>query len=93
MLKLLFTMPIIGLLSIKITEKKGYVREQGMIFSIITLYISLYILLIMNNTNMEYQLRDWIDLNYIRITLGIDGISLSLIVVTTILIPILILLK
>ena len=46
----------------------------------------------MNNNNAEYQFRDFIDLDYIRITLGVDGISMSLILVT-INIPILILLK
>ena len=47
----------------------------------------------MNSNNSEYQYRDWIDLDYMRITLGIDGISLSLIILTTVLMPILILLK
>lgn len=68
----------------------------GMIFSILTMYTSLYMLMGMNSNNTEYQYRDvlepWVG-DYIRITLGVDGISMSLILVTTLLMPILILLK
>ena len=94
MLKLLISLPILGIFSIKLGEKKeGWGRILGMISTIITMYISLYMLIGMNNNNTEYQYRDVIDLDYIRITLGVDGISMSLILVTTILMPILILLK
>lgn len=68
-------------------------RLQGMIFTILTMYTSLYMLMGMNSNNTEYQYRDFIDLDYIRITLGVDGISMSLIIVTTVLMPIFILLK
>lgn len=94
MLKLLIITPLLGLISMKFTEKKeNWGRIQGMVYSVITLYISLYILITMNNNNSEFQYRDIIDLEYIRVTLGIDGISMSLILVTTILTPILILLR
>lgn len=92
MLKLLISLPILGIFSIQLFNKKNG-RLLGMISSIITMYISLYMLIKMNNNNTEFQFRDFIDLNYLRITLGVDGISMSLILVTTILIPILILLK
>ena len=92
MLKLLISLPILGLFSIQLFNK-SLGRILGMISSIITMYISLYMLLGMNNNNIEYQYRNIIDLEYIRITLGVDGISMSLILVTTIIIPILILLK
>lgn len=92
MLKLLISLPILGIFSIQFFNNK-IGRILGMVSSIITMYISLYMLIRMNNNNIEYQYRDMIDLNYIRIALGVDGISMSLILVTTILIPILILLK
>lgn len=92
MLKILISLPILGLLTMQLfSSKRG--REIGMIFSIITMYQSLYMLIGMNNNNIEYQYREAIDLDYLRITLGVDGISMSLILVTTILMPILILLK
>lgn len=96
MLKIIITLPILGILLIQIYpptagEKIG--RIIGMIISIITMYVSLYMLIIMNNNNAEYQFRQYLDLDYIRLTIGVDGISMSLIIVTTILMPILILLK
>ena len=67
-------------------------REIGVISGIITYYISLYILLRYNNNNVEYQLRETINLNWYQLNLGIDGISLILIILTTFLFPILFLL-
>lgn len=78
MLKLLISLPILGIFSIQFFNKK-IGRILGMVSSIITMYISLYMLIRMNNNNIEYQYRDMIDLNYIRIALGVDGISMSLI--------------
>ena len=92
MLKILIFLPLCGILFLK----KSIARPVGMIFSILTMYTSLYMLIAMNNNNTEYQYRDsiepWLG-DYMRITLGVDGISMSLILVTTILMPILILLK
>lgn len=93
MLKLLITMPLFGIFLIQIFKKNNISRIIGMLSSILTMYISLYMLIRMNNNSNEYQYREIIDLDYIRITLGVDGISLSLILVTTLLVPILILLK
>ena len=91
MLKLIISLPILGFFSLQLFSKKeGWGRIIGMINSIVTMYISIYMLIGMNNNNIEYQYRDVIDLDYIRITLGVDGISMSLILVTTIIMPILI---
>lgn len=94
MLNLLISLPILGIFLIQILKEKEKIgRIIGMLISIITMYVSLYMLIKMNNNNAEYQFREFIDLDYIRLTLGVDGISMSLIIVTTIIMPILILLK
>ena len=94
MLKLLISMPLLGIIMGKVLGSKGEnQRKIGLLYSIITMYISLYILLTTNNNNIEYQYRETIEISGIRIVLGLDGISESLILVTTILIPILILIK
>ena len=67
-------------------------REIGVMSGIITYYISLYILLKYNNNNVEYQLRETINLNWYQLNLGVDGISLILIILTTFIFPILFLL-
>jgi NADH:ubiquinone oxidoreductase subunit 4 (subunit M) len=52
----------------------------------------LYILLLFNNNNNEYQFRNILNNSFFNtpFNLGIDGISLPLIVLTTIIIPIII---
>lgn len=92
MLNILISLPILGIILIQIFNKK-IGRIIGMIISIITMYVSLNMVIKMNSNNAEYQFREILDLDYIRLTLGVDGISMSLILVTTILIPILILIK
>lgn len=92
MLKTIIIIPILGILFLQYIKKiEG--RIIGMIISIIMMYITIYMLISMNNNNIEYQYRDFIDLDYIRITIGVDGISMSLIVLTTIIMPIIILIK
>ena len=94
MLKVLISFPIIGIIMIFINNsifiRKN--KEIGMIFTIFIYHISLLLLLSFNNNNIEYQFRDILDIGGYKISLGIDGISLILIVLTTMLFPILILL-
>ena len=49
-------------------------KYKGMIYSMYNndVYIIIYVTM-MNSNNSEYQYRDTIDLDYFRITLGIDG--------------------
>lgn len=68
------------------------IREIGGISTIITYYISLYILLKYNNNNIEYQLREKININWYEFNIGVDGISIILIILTTFIFPILFLL-
>ena len=87
MLNLLIITPILGILVIKYKPKVA--RVIGMITTILSLYLALFLNLKMNYNNIEYQFRE----NLFGFTLGIDGISLSLILLTTLIMPILILLK
>ena len=95
-LKLLISVPALTLLAVCINTPKHtppQLRKQMVLVgSIITMYISLYLLLTTNNNNMEFQFRDVYEGGGVMMGLGVDGISTSLILVTTILMPILILL-
>ncbi len=102
MLKLLICLPIIGILFInsiyeiysriysRISYK--YLNTLGMLFSIVVLYTSLWIYMTYNNSINEYQYRDIIDLYYIKISLGLDGVSISVILIITLIFPIIMLL-
>jgi NADH-quinone oxidoreductase subunit M len=88
MIKWLILLPIISI----ILNQYLYIsiiRITNILISIILLYISLYIYLYMDNTSMEYQYRESIDMKILRYSIGIDGISLSLIILLNIIFPIL----
>ena len=92
-LNMLLITPLLGVMFIKLLKTPHLARLTGMITTILTLYIALYIHIKMDYNNIEYQLREVIDIYNIRITLGVDGISISLIILTTLIMPIFFLLK
>lgn len=69
------------------------IGKISMIITLIMLYITLWINITLNNNSNEFQYRDYIDLYYIRMSLGIDGVSMSVIIIITLIFPILILLS
>lgn len=102
MLIYLISIPLIGIIInnilyeiIKNTNinKSKILNINSMITSLIILYISLWIYLTMNNNSNEFQYRDIIDLYYIKFSLGVDGVSISVILIITLIFPILMLLK
>ena len=98
MIKLIIGIPLLGLIINNIIPGRiNKSREINMGVSILTLYINFWILLIFNSNNIEYQLRDSIllsfnNIEYTRLTLGVDGINLALITLVCILEPIFMLL-
>lgn len=101
MLKILISLPFLGIIlnnfifSVPFFKK---VKSQiigifSMIITLLVLYFSLWIYIVINNNNNEFQFRDIIDLYYIRMSLGIDGVSMSIILIITLIFPILILLS
>lgn len=101
MLKILISLPIIGILLnnmiYEIYKKKKeiskYLNIISMIISIMILYFTLWLYLIINNNNNEYQFRDIIDMYYIKFSIGLDGVSISIILIIALIFPILMLLK
>ena len=94
---ILISLPIIGIILNNLHIKKFYEikKEIGLIISIIIMYFTMYIYLIYNYNSNEIQLRKNIKLigENIIITLGIEGISLSILLIITIITPIIIFLN
>lgn len=89
MLTLLIIVPIIPfILNYKL--KNPYIF---IIFSIIEMWISLIIILLYNSNNIEYQYRQSFYFNGYYIEYAIDGISLPLIIITTLIIPIIMIIR
>lgn len=89
MLTLLIIIPIIPfILNYKLKNPYIYI-----IFSIIEMFISLFLLLIYNSNNIEFQFRQSFSINGYYIEYAIDGISLPLILITTLIIPIIMIIR
>ena len=84
-LKILIMIPIIGIIiNIIIPNKNKKINKIiGMLTTIISLYIVLYIMIKYNINNNEIQERDNINLKYYKISIWLDGISLSIIIIIT----------
>lgn len=99
MLKFLICLPLIGLIInnlVYLTKKNETITKKlnffSMFFSILVFYVSFWIFLIWNNFSNEFQFRDILDFYFIQISIGIDGISISIILIITLIFPILMLL-
>lgn len=89
---LLFT-PLVGALIVLLLPKKGerLIRHTALYFSIAAFVISLFVLAAFNSSNGGFQFQekvDWISQLHISYFVGIDGISLLLLLLTTFLTPI-----
>lgn len=90
MLNLLIIVPIIPFIlnyKLKITYKLFF------IFSIIEMFISFFLLLFYNSNNNEFQFRQSFNINGYYIEYAVDGISLPLILITTLIIPIIMIIR
>jgi NADH-ubiquinone oxidoreductase chain 4 len=97
MLSVLLLLPIIGsLLLLTIPENsienKIRMKRITLITMLINLIISIYIWLEFDSSTNQYQfVYEFIDLNYCHLNIGIDGISLYFVLLTTFISPIAIL--
>jgi NADH-ubiquinone oxidoreductase chain 4 len=97
MLSILLLLPIIGsLLLLTIPENsienKIRMKRITLITMLINLIISIYIWLEFDSSTNQYQfVYEFIDLNYCHLNIGIDGISLYFVLLTTFISPIAIL--
>jgi NADH-ubiquinone oxidoreductase chain 4 len=99
LLSSLLLIPIIGIFLISGTISYEYdelyiiyCKYIALIFSLINLAISLIIYTLFDFTNSEFQfVQEHYDLNYFDVYLGIDGISIYFVLLTTIIMPIAIL--
>lgn len=99
MLLILAITPVIGIIIISALpsqhlrkeKHKDIDKEIALITSLVTLWISIIIWINFDNGNPEFQMvktLNWMPLSGTTFTIGIDGISLLFILLTTLLIPI-----
>ena len=94
LLSLLVFFPIILALAVTVWPQKSTVRHLALFGSIIELVISLFVIALFDQKTTALQMvenRAWIERFGISYFMGIDGISLMLVMLTTFLTPIIIL--
>jgi len=96
MLSLLITLPILGILSILIIPeyKVNLIKQVAFLSSLLTFICSLFLWVFFDNSTSKFQFIeyfDWMSLFNIHFFLGIDGISLFFVILSTFLVSICIL--
>jgi NADH-ubiquinone oxidoreductase chain 4 len=87
----LFLIPLLGIFTIltDIINKDKTVKYIGLLFSIINLILSLFIFITFDFSTNEFQfVQNHVNLNGYNIYLGLDGLSIYFVLLTTIIMPI-----
>jgi NADH:ubiquinone oxidoreductase subunit 4 (subunit M) len=91
----LLLIPLLGVLIIitgNNTIKSHIAKIVGLVISVLNLVISLFIFIVFDYSNIEYQfVQEVHEFNGLNIYLGIDGISIYFVLLTTILTPLVLL--
>ena len=93
MLSLLLFTPLIGAIAVLMMggDRQRYARYVALVFTGISLVISLYLLVMFNMSQSGFQFSEqytWIETSFLKIQyiLGIDGLSLMMVFLTTLLV-------
>jgi NADH:ubiquinone oxidoreductase subunit 4 (subunit M) len=91
----LLLIPLLGVLIIitgNNTIKSHTAKIIGLVISVLNLIISLFIFIVFDYSNIEYQfVQEVHEFNGLNIYLGIDGISIYFVLLTSILTPLVLL--
>ena len=92
LLSLLLLIPVIGVFTILINKDNGAsltsLKFIGLTTSIINLFLSLIIFILFDFSTNQFQfVQEHYDMSFFDIYLGIDGISIYFVLLTTIIMP------
>jgi NADH-quinone oxidoreductase subunit M len=93
MLLILTAAPLFGALLLFFTEKSNqdFIKKFSLFWSLLIFNLTLFLLVIFDTTNTQFQLAQevsWLTLPNLTIDFGLDGLSLTMIILTSFLIPI-----
>ena len=93
MLSLLLLIPLIGIIFLSfINDKNNIIKITALTTSIINLITSLVIYILYDYSSIDYQFVEQItEINGINIYIGLDGISIYFVLLTTFITPLVIL--
>ena len=94
LLSSIITLPILGSIAVASistykTSSEAYAKTIALLTSVINLIISLVIFILFNNSTNQFQyVQEHYNVQYFDIYLGVDGISIYFVLLTTIIMPI-----
>jgi NADH:ubiquinone oxidoreductase subunit 4 (subunit M) len=98
MLSFLTIAPLLGAVILFFTDKtnKSFVKNFSLFWSLLVFYLTIFLLILFDPTSTQFQLIEeisWLSFSNMNVTLGIDGLSLFMILLTGFLIPICVMLS
>ena len=98
MLSFLTIAPLLGAVILFFTDKtnKSFVKNFSLFWSLLIFYLTIVLLILFDPSSTQFQLIEeisWLSFSNMNVTLGIDGLSLFMILLTGFLIPICVMLS
>jgi NADH-ubiquinone oxidoreductase chain 4 len=88
---LLLLFPLLGIFIIANLNNKTDIKNISLLFSILSFIVSIFIFILFDFSVIDYQfVQEIYEMNGINIYMGLDGISIYFVLLTTIIIPIVI---
>jgi NADH-ubiquinone oxidoreductase chain 4 len=88
MLLMLLLLPLIGIFSVTLTNNENNMKNIAISFSILSFIISIIMFLLFDFSSIDYQfVQEILEINGIYLYMGIDGISIYFVLLTTLIIP------
>jgi NADH:ubiquinone oxidoreductase subunit 4 (subunit M) len=89
---------LLGAVILFFTDKtnKSFVKNFSLFWSLLVFYLTIFLLILFDPTSTQFQLIEeisWLSFSNMNVTLGIDGLSLFMILLTGFLIPICVMLS
>ena len=87
-------LPLFGILLIVFAKEERYIKNTSVIISFLTFFVSIFLWISFDQFSSKFQFFekiDWLSYHNINLILGVDGISLLFIILTTFLTPLCIL--
>jgi NADH-ubiquinone oxidoreductase chain 4 len=88
MLLLLLILPMLGIFFVTINNNINLMKNIAISFSILTFVVSIVMFILFDLSNIDYQfVQEILEINGIYLYMGIDGISIYFVLLTTFIIP------
>jgi NADH-ubiquinone oxidoreductase chain 4 len=91
MLLMLLLLPLLGIFTVTLTKDENEMKNIAVIFSILSFIVSIVMFILFDFSNIDYQfVQEILEINGIYLYMGVDGISIYFVLLTTLIMPLVI---